>query len=477
MKFKYGQRQMIRSIQSHTTCFRNQSGFSIISALIAVGILAIVANGIISLISHQSTESKFIKQQLFHANLNYLLLQTFSNSDTCFCNLMDLPGDKDGADNIKSGDINSELVLKTVKSGCASSAQNIINANGSLGEAGDNLGMAVDEIKIKNIVETLEHGGTDDGSDYMGVLEVRYKSSANSGLVRAINPIKIPLTFQADTHDNIVNCWRTEEQSCYKAQKAGGMNITVGDCNSKQTGGPEEEQDASKSVTTFGHGAGERTVGEGNVFIGHQAGIGADHDISGIRASDDHTNNIFIGANNHKELGYHNGIFMGTSTNNNPWLAAEMGVVIDGSTDPDEMEANEKAEAVAAEQDADYMKNRLYVKGKPVAMKSRFNQLSGWFEDLQSKYEAWYRSHRDAEVTDIIGTTTPHGFDHSHQFSYPGGGHGLGDVKAGTGITPPKDLPGALEPPPDFPVIEARPDLEGYTDGDDEDELNLGGGP
>ena len=245
---------------------KHNLGFSLVSTLIAVGILGISSATLMSVVSFQQKEGKAIKQQLANESVKYFMLQTLSRSGNCSCQF-NKPEFK--IDTSKASD---ELDIKTFRSGCDFDSPDNIIAKKDKPLKGD-LGVHVEDVKVSNIRKTGTEG------QYMGHLTVTYQPK---NLIRALRPIAIPLVFQVDMDSapkaRITNCWGEQDFSCYMAHINPSDGNTLAGC-----GGTSEAE--SSRTTAFGFEAGASSTGSHNVFIGHRAGR---RHISG-------SHNIFIG--------------------------------------------------------------------------------------------------------------------------------------------------------------------------------------
>ena len=252
-------------------------GFSIISALIALVIVGMAFSAIVSMLSTQSKESLFIRQQVSSSSLKYLLLQVLhkSNSDTCSCHFNSTkrnppPDPEDEA--VKYIDTTKESIgdidLGTLRSGCDFSdplAKNIIVQSGE--ELKDGL-LTVKSVKVSDIHPTM----TD---QYKGDLVIVYEGS-----VRPIRPLRIPLVLAIDSSSGeenarpIQSCWAVDQEnnSCYAIEEHDTSNQYIGrtlvGCGGTAAVAPEFSRDG----TAFGYAAGANSKAERQItFIGYRA--------------------------------------------------------------------------------------------------------------------------------------------------------------------------------------------------------------
>ena len=173
---------------------KHNLGFSLVSTLMAVGILGISSDTLMSVVSFQQKEGRAIKQQLANESVKYFMLQTLSRSGNCTCQF----NKKFEIDTSKASD---ELDIEIFRSGCDSDSPDNIIAEKDEPLKGD-LGVHVEDVKVSNIRKTGTVG------QYMGHLTVTYQPK---NLIRALRPIAIPLVFQVDMDSGpkprITNCW------------------------------------------------------------------------------------------------------------------------------------------------------------------------------------------------------------------------------------------------------------------------------
>ena len=258
-------------------------GFSITSALISVVIIGIAFSAIVSMLSTQSKESLFIRQQVSGSSLKYLLLQVLhkSASDTCSChfnptkrNPQPDPNKVVGfnIDTTQEADID-DIDLGTLRSGCDFSdpappltAKNIIVQAGK--ELKDEL-LTVKSVKVSDIQPTAET------NQYKGDLVIKYEGS-----VRPLRPLKIPLILVIDLNSGeekarpIKSCWAIDQnnESCYTVEEGheddhSSKGRTLVGC------GGTANAPSSKNATAFGYAAGAKNKAQNDItFIGYRAG-------------------------------------------------------------------------------------------------------------------------------------------------------------------------------------------------------------
>ena len=179
------------------------SGFFLVSILVGTAISSILFAAIVSMITMQSRESRFIQQQLSSASLKYSILQTLKNSNNCLCNF-----DGKTIDTSETDEQEIDLNDGVFKIGCPipppvdDSHLKIAEPNKDIG-----YGLKIESIKAKNIIEITPN-------EYKGNLIVFYKSDLPR--TRSIRPIKINLLFSVDSSGVIKSCGaKSKDNNCY----------------------------------------------------------------------------------------------------------------------------------------------------------------------------------------------------------------------------------------------------------------------
>ena len=249
-------------IQTKYSKVDNNFGFSLMGALITVGIISMSFLAMLSMMSTQNREGKAIKHQLASMSMKYFMLQTLATSGKCTCQLNRF--------SIEEG-VTSELDMGAFRSVCDlttpdnpdddNPADIIVKANELLRGTS---GVEVESVKVSDIRATT----TPSTGEYVGNLKVNYKLT--SSLVRPLRPISIPLIFHVDMSDTnpakpIKECWGDEDYSCYTVDiEASTGRVLVG------CGGTSDI--SGQRTTAFGFEAGSGSTGTDNVFIGYQSG-------------------------------------------------------------------------------------------------------------------------------------------------------------------------------------------------------------
>ena len=168
----------------------NDRGFSFVSTLVSVAIMAIVASAFVSMLSSQHREMQGLKQKVASANLNQLLLRVLQNSINCTCHLdSSINTSAPGPLSINTtGSSSHDIDLQIFRAGCDfTSSNNILFQAGE--ETSNGSGLLVKSVKITNIVST----GT--SNEYSGNLTIDYDKKK---LVRGLLPTTVALIFSID---------------------------------------------------------------------------------------------------------------------------------------------------------------------------------------------------------------------------------------------------------------------------------------
>ncbi len=162
----------------------NSKGFSLISAVIAAGLLGLGVLALSSTLIAPQRETQFVNQQFASASLKHTVLQSLGNAGFCPCQF-------EFANNygINTNQSTAQsLSLSGLKNGCGPNSDTLASPGQKLAP-----GITVNTITLENILTT---GSTD---EYSGDLIVSYSGQQpGEQLKRSINPINIPVLLTVD---------------------------------------------------------------------------------------------------------------------------------------------------------------------------------------------------------------------------------------------------------------------------------------
>ncbi len=159
----------------------NSKGFSLLSTVMAVGLMGVVTFGVVSALNIPQKETRFLNQQFSSASLRYSILKALENQKICLCQFDQLQINT----TISSP---QEFTLTELRGGCRSINRALASSGLDVG-----YGLTVQSVKLSNIRNT---GGTQSPDEYSGNVIVSYDLNP---MPRAINFIRIPLLFTVDS--------------------------------------------------------------------------------------------------------------------------------------------------------------------------------------------------------------------------------------------------------------------------------------
>ena len=289
---------------------KNDSGFSLISVLVAMSIMGITVAVVISLLIFQSREITSGQRQLVSSSLKYQMLSTLSNGH---CGCQEFIGKEFIGNPIHSITIGNFYATCAVpadqeewqewKSGVSSlgtinTGTTLITSGDFVGGSGNNLGgFKVNTISIQNTKLTKAEP---DGETkyYKGDLIVTYEDDPNS-LSRLPGNISIPILLRADNTNTIKDCWGDHEYACFISDVGGNRGNTILACGwpeRRQASGRKGRADDLKEVKRV-------------TAIGHEAGWASGADLE----TDDIQDNVYIGFRAGKDYKGQNSILIGSS--------------------------------------------------------------------------------------------------------------------------------------------------------------------
>ena len=176
---------------------QNQSGFTLISALMGVLIVGITSSALVSMITYQHREVNHIKRQLTSASLKYFIIQNIKNINRCDCHFAQDPTDVD-PNNVNLGPFTIDTTLPdgtdipdinlgSVRSGC--DFTRIDNIIARTGDPLPGTALNVESVAVRSI------SLTDTPAEYRGKLTLDYEGGT---WAQRIRPIEIDLLFAVD---------------------------------------------------------------------------------------------------------------------------------------------------------------------------------------------------------------------------------------------------------------------------------------
>ena len=143
----------------------------------------------ISMMTTQHREGKYINQQLASASLKYAILQTLKNRDNCLCQLSPYKIDARKTSHTP-GNKGYKFTLTEFKNGCGANANVLASADKDIGA-----GLKVSSVEVLKIKETGTTNPAGVKTEFFGNLMVNYQSDS---LIRTIQSVEIPLQFTID---------------------------------------------------------------------------------------------------------------------------------------------------------------------------------------------------------------------------------------------------------------------------------------
>ena len=249
-------------------------------------------SAVISMISMQAKEAKYLNRQISSMSLKYFILQTL-NAGYCGCQFK-----RHDASINENSPQPQDIDIGFLTNVCENPLSPTPDSNNIIVEAGKAVkgthDLIVDSVKV---IE-LQRAVVDD--EYNGRLEVKYKPHK---YIRPIKSIEIPVTLNINkdmgtpTARPIASCWGEGDYDCYTADEESATGRVLIGC-----GGTTDN--SVNHSTAIGFKAGSSNTGTGieNTFIGYQAGssnttgprntfIGYQAGLHNLRAFD----NTFVG--------------------------------------------------------------------------------------------------------------------------------------------------------------------------------------
>ena len=161
------------SLKFYQYLSQSHVGFTLISAIMAVGLSGVVVMLVTSLVIFQSRETKFIQQQYVSASLRYEILQIFKNPSNCYCQFRSYL--------IDTAQTTQDFSVPSFDSGCGANRTPVAFAGRDLGHD-----IKIGSVTVKDIRKI------DIENEYFGELHILYNQA---DLKRKIHPIVIPLQF------------------------------------------------------------------------------------------------------------------------------------------------------------------------------------------------------------------------------------------------------------------------------------------
>ncbi len=150
---------------------RNKKGQSLVQTLISVGIIAVLATVMASLISNMMKESKYLSQKLESLDVEKLLISVLADGSVCTSVV------SSGDYRINSNSLNGQTIpLPNIPSSAAAGAQPVVGPNMNFEH-----GMTVDALRFANITAA-------GGNQFLADIEVTWQQA---NLARGIKPVRI----------------------------------------------------------------------------------------------------------------------------------------------------------------------------------------------------------------------------------------------------------------------------------------------
>ena len=170
----------------------NPKGFSIVSSVVAAGLMGLAMLSVTSTLVVPKKENRYLSQQFVHASLRQSILQSLQNKQLCTCQFeFDSP-----TYGINPADSRPQTILiSRLYDSCDADHRELTESGQDMG-----FGIIIKDIKLDNLQRVTTTGLR--MNDYSGNLVVSYELDLTINPlapIRSINPISIPILFTIDT--------------------------------------------------------------------------------------------------------------------------------------------------------------------------------------------------------------------------------------------------------------------------------------
>ncbi len=165
---------------------KRSGGFSLVEVMVAAAVVSIVTMGIASVLTNLSRENAAIGEKLTALATESELIRMVQGPDFCGCFMS---GASINSTTKAVSSANLQEIPLGYEVGCVPKAAKIA----SVGQKLNGSHLTVQSIEIASVSDAGVGVGT-----YSGQLQVQF---SNQGMVRGIQPIKIPLSFYVDLTD------------------------------------------------------------------------------------------------------------------------------------------------------------------------------------------------------------------------------------------------------------------------------------